>query len=276
MTCRLVKFSKLRRWQMDLQAAVDSPAVLLFDDPPKSVTLKKDDARIEQSADYLRGREQAWDRARHVHGDKLWNGRVCTVRGISVREGAVELSLSVCEYKDIIFKKDMGARALADLFGRGSVDFHAFAAAVPFTNDEGIVLGVVGGGTVQPEGVLDLVGGSMNVDEQPIVEFDDIRRALARELEEEAGIEAPPSACALVSLNVHDGCCFFLFSVPVDAAHVAGQFRSNRELDGLLTCGYEEMGRLDRDVTADLRLVLGYADELRAVLRGYRDAMRAQ
>jgi hypothetical protein len=211
--------------------------------------------------DYLHERERAWERVKAIHGAHLWNGRIWTVRGAQARDGKLVLSTSACEYKDIVFKQEAGAGGVARRFGPDCLHVHGFTAAVPVTRDGYGYFGVVGRGTLQQEGLLDLIGGSLNLDERSLDTIGDVMMMTIEELEEEADIAVAPSACELLSLNFHSGSCFFLFRVRLDAEPTAARL-PNEELAGLERCRCEDVGGIRRPVTPDLALFSTYAGRL--------------
>jgi hypothetical protein len=263
MNTRVLKLGAIEHWQMTPHESLDQAVVLLFDHPPEAMLLEPDLDPIERSREYLEERERVWQEKKNAYGDRLWNGRVCTVRSISVKDRAVVLRLSACEYKDILFKKQLGWMELQRRFPGEPVDIHAFTAALPITDDGQAVFGVVGRGTVQSEGLLDLIGGTLNIDEHPISSFDDIKQTTAREFEEEAGAHIPIAQWEPLSINFHGSCCFFLLLSRIARERVVARFRRNEELAALVSCSYDQMSELGENITEDLAFMLSYGSELK-------------
>ena len=257
MTPVVIGVEDVREWYVDLSDTIARPVVLFPAQDPVLTEITEELTAGARSSEYLQQRELAWDRAKTRHGDNLWNGKVCTIRHAAVRDARLDISTGSCEYKDIVFKREIGADRLAQRFGPAAVDCHTFTAALPITADGRLIFGRVGSGTIQSEGLLDFVGGSLNLDEHPIRSIEDIRTVTAQELAQEIGLEVRASDCELLSVNFHGGCCYFLFLVSVDGTI---PFRRNREVGSLVECQCGDIGRLG-GLTADVDLMVSCMPE---------------
>jgi hypothetical protein len=261
MNPEVFKLAELLQWVSDPRECPERAVVLLFDEQPQ-VRIANDPTVIEHPASYLEEREEVWREEKRTYGDSLWNGAVSTIQGVCVTGKSVSIRTGQCEYKDIVFKKRVGPCAVRRRFGLTSFPVHAFTAALPVTEDGRVILGVVGGGTISPEGAIDLIGGTLNLDEHAIASFDDIQEFTARELRQETGLRVAASDCAPVSLNFHNGCCFWLFRVPIRNTDISACFRRNKELDGFHCTQWHEISEMRDRLTGDAALVLSYASRI--------------
>ncbi len=255
-----VRFSSAEGWSRELDP--QQPWVLLLDQPPRAVRWQVV-APVEHGEAYLQEREACWEELRARHGDRLWNGTVCTVRRVAVDDGVLSLHVSQCEYKDILFKNHRGPARVLAAHGAGSVEAHAFTAILPLDARGRAVLGVVGEGTVQQPGLADIIGGTLNLDEGPIAGIDDVLARTLEELSEESGLVVPRERCRLVSLNHHDGAFFFLYVGPLAPRHASPErLAAAGELAALLDTPLATLDSPGHRASDDLRFVQTYAARL--------------
>lgn len=256
----IVRFSQAAGWSSDLHSS--QPWVLLLDEPPRAIDWQVVPPLPRHEA-YRQERDACWEDLRVRHGERLWNGTVCTVRRVAVADGVLSLQLSQCEYKDILFKNHRGPERVIAAHGPGSIDAHACTTILPLTASDRALLGVVGEGTVQEPGLADIIGGTLNLDEGPIDGIDDVLSRTLEELAEESGLAVAREHCRLVSLNHHDGAFFFLYAgLLTDGDASPARLATAGELAAVLETPLATLDSPGHRASDDLRFVRAYSPRL--------------
>lgn len=86
-----------------------------------------------------------------------------------------------------MIKEKYGADRIATEYGEGLFAQHLIVCVIPITSDGFFIFPIVGDGTVQESGLIDLFGGTANQDEIAVTDFQDLSRFALHELKEEAG-----------------------------------------------------------------------------------------
>ena len=144
----------------------------------------------QTSPHYLEAREHIWEQRKRTYGPRLWNGIVYTVEKLNSKNDNLSLVLGQCEYKDILIKEELGAEHVAAHYGKDCVSPHLVICVIPITSDGLLALSIVGDGTIQEPGLVDLFGGTANCDEVAVSCFQDLSVQAVHELSEEAGLSS--------------------------------------------------------------------------------------
>jgi hypothetical protein len=173
---------------------------------------------IERSVtdkDYLDVRERLWEKKlkdAKEKGRQLFNGKVYTVEKlVSGKDDEIIISMSVCEYKDIILN-------LAYLNGETDMQpfyQHSYVLCLIKTIDDYYIFTETGSTMLVGAGRIDLIGGTLNQDEAVLTEFGDIRKFILKEIEEESGLqlEGQLDLIAIGHFNLKFG---FTFQLKID------------------------------------------------------------
>lgn len=196
---------------------------LLFDRLPQQCELIYEDNETQWPSSYLSLREQVWEESKRQLGGKVWNGKLLALTRLRIESDSLSLFVRECEYKDVMLKRKKSPALLQNLYPDERVTAAYFYTSVlpwiphslSLDNSQllqahdmkSAVLGRVGGGTINHEGSLSLLGGTLNTDEFTLKDFEDIRNVAVQELYEEANI-----------VNI-DGCNLNLFSLNYRADH---------------------------------------------------------
>lgn len=256
---QLYHLSHIDQLEVCFQKDYQNPWALILDVPSVSIAILTQNKKNNYTEEYLNFREAFWLACKQKYGDKLWNGTVCTVETIRVKDQKIILEMGKCEYKDIMYKNQVGLEKFK-AFGLGRLIAHSFTCILPILKNKQIVLGVVGAGTVQSPGLIDIIGGTLNLDEKPITSFENIQQMTVNELQEETGMKISLLQLIPYSINYHDGCCFFLFVVKMQTDSIMSKFQSNDELSRLLCISLEALKKQHQNMTNDVKFMLAYAD----------------
>ena len=110
----------------------------------EQVTIEFNDSQLKYPDDYIRERERIWRQEKGVCGDNLWNGTVYTVKQFSLfSPQQILLSLGICQYKDLIFKRVYGGDNIFKKYGSEFLVYHIGILIIPVTTDDKYVFGVV-------------------------------------------------------------------------------------------------------------------------------------
>ncbi|WP_440683470.1 hypothetical protein [Cysteiniphilum halobium] len=242
----------------NLTPHIAKTCVLYFDKNKPEINISIEKANNKANKEYLENRDLLWAKLLKKHTEsKLWNGSVLCCQSLLVEDGSFLLSLNTCEYKDILFKKEHSVETLKKQYGDKSVATHLFTAVLPITNDGYVLLGRIGDGTIQQKNMLDIIGGTLNIEDAPISDFEDIKNLTKMELFEETNIAIESERLKLLSLNFFNGCGFFLFTVTVDN-DVKKDFKESRELNDLVWEKISDLNKLSTPVTDELKFVSHY------------------
>lgn len=178
-------------------------------------------SRRVQCSEYIKAREKVWNEQKILYGSRLWNGVVYTIDRLE-GQGDVVLYLGQCEYKDIMIKESFGADLIATHYGESCVVQHLIICVVPITSDGLFVLSIVGDGTIQQSGMIDLFGGTANQDEVAVNDFHDLSKFALLEIKEEAGWS---ESCGrlkpwLLAKYNHKYAMFFQFQLNVSSTNL--------------------------------------------------------
>ncbi|AVR98924.1 hypothetical protein [Pseudoduganella armeniaca] len=237
---------------------VGQPWAYLPEPGTAAVEIRQAAQAFEPSPAYLAAREEAWQAKARAQGRNLWNGPIYTAEAIHVEGGRHVLEIGRGEYKDIVFKRAVGARYIEQTFGAAHVRRHMFTALLPMDGAGNGLLGVVGSLTIQQPGILDLVGGSLGADEFELSSLQSIKQFTLTEFEEETGVLVDHRHVELWSIN-HDGdCLFFVFRLTTELAELERSFRTNDELDRLVSVDLRSRASLKYAVSSDVNFIQSY------------------
>jgi hypothetical protein len=65
-------------------------------------------------------------------------------------------------------------------------------SVLPISDTREIAIGVVGDGTILQNGMLDIIGGTLNTDEFVINNFQDIKKVACEEMKQELDLDISP------------------------------------------------------------------------------------
>lgn len=211
---------------------------------------------------YPNAREAVWKAEKRRLGGNLWNGIVHTVERLEWDGARLVLQAGRAEYKDLVFKNAIGPATVVKTFSAAALKRHMFVALMPVDADARVLLGRVGPLSTQTRGLLDFIGGSLNVDECDCVSLDSLRRFAETEFEQETGMAAAAGAAKLWTIN-HDGdCVFFIFKMPADFNAIQRGFRPNRELVELVAIDLAHGSDARHAFSKDVRFVKSYLDSV--------------
>lgn len=197
--------------------------------------------------EYIRLREECWVSKLKMHKGNLWNGDVYTIGNIqkSKDNKKFEITMGLCEYKDIVYKISVGPEKIISTFGEEYLMKDAITTVLPYTTDYKFLFGVVSNNTIQENGALDQIGGTLNKDEKIIEKIEDIAGYTAMEMEEEIGFQrSSDKLLSLDSLNYYyeDGRYRFLYllKLPYDSQYY-DRMVVNNELSGVRFMSKDEL-----------------------------------
>lgn len=221
-------------------------------------------ARQPLSSEYVESRERVWatrlDEATR-QGKTLWNGELYTIESLE-RGEALLITMSTCEFKDVVFRIARGLDELERSYGVRHVPRYVTVDCIPVTSDGRFVFGVRNRGTNVPGGSVGLIGGTLNRDEMHVNTFDDITRYMRHEIEEETTLVCPEGALKLFSLNRFEGKFEFLFTWQLDVpGDTVASMSKPAEFQNLLALECNEALRLQNGLDA-YRFAKAYLHEL--------------
>lgn len=186
--------------------------------------------------------------------DKVWNGRVISINKLVKSYNKITLFYCFTEYKDILFKKQMGIAYLRQNFPL-DIENHSFTAILPIIGEE-YVWGIVGNGTVQEENLIDMIGGSL--DYQTNFNFKDLINKTLEEMLEELNLKICENLISLYSINYFQGCLFFLFTTKIDKLTLNTIQPDTSEIKQILTSKPENLLIKNFKLTKDVKFILSY------------------
>ena len=148
--------------------------------------------RREYPGAYCAEREQVWvEQMAKVlaRNGQMWNGEVYTLEDILSGEDRIELHMSTCEYKDIVFRMLKGQDYIASQYGAEYLVRFTGVNCVPVTQDGKFMFGLRADRPELGAPPIGGIGGTLNKDEMEIHTFEDIRRFMLREIQEETALE---------------------------------------------------------------------------------------
>lgn len=189
--------------------------------PPSRIELNIVE-RSPLAAAYTEARDAHWNQAvqnAQRNGGKLWNGSVYTIQTVTMADDEAKLTLSTCEYKDIVFKIAIGVDQILTQFGPSSLFEHIAVVCLPITTDGKIIAGL----RPQPTGAeilptLDFIGGNLNADEMTVQEYAGFKQFMLRELEEEVGIRGDQEKSRLTAVLYYQGKYDFVYTLELPIA----------------------------------------------------------
>lgn len=207
----------------------------------------------EYPDDYIREREKIWQQQKSVCGDNLWNGTVYTIERFSLLSpNKVAIALSICQYKDLIFKRFYGGDNIIRDYGSDLLVYHTAVLIIPITKDGKYVFGVVAKNGFFEAGKVVLLGGALNYDEGKVNNFEDIRAFAAKELEEETLLKIKPEQLQLASLNNYKFTYHFLFFLQLDiSSKDISTIVKQDELSNLLVFSHQELENFSNSPVSD-------------------------
>ena len=236
--------------------------ILKLDD--KKIVIQKAKKR-EYSKEYHVLREKIWKEEKQKYQNNIWNGELYTVEEIknSDSNGQLVLSLGLCEYKDIVLKNKIGIKKLYASFGSKMIPKHLFITVIPKTTNNKYLFVKIGSATYQNEGVLDLIGGSLNHDEQKIESLEDIKKAAVSELKEEAEINVNIDSLKGFVIIRYNASYHFVFSLntSVDANGLRAK-KDSHEISKVVELSKKEIKNYKDSSTKEFEFCKKYIEEL--------------
>ncbi len=217
------------------------------------VEIKFCDRFREYPDSYIREREKIWQEQKAICGDNLWNGTVYTIEQFSLQlPEKVSLSLSICQYKDLIFKRTYGSNNILKNYGSQFLVYHTAVLIIPVTRDSKYVFGVVAKNGFFEAGKIVLLGGALNYNEGKVNKFEDIRSFAAKELAEETLLNVNPEQLKLASLNSYKFTYHFLFFLQLEIeSKDLNAIVKQDELSNLLAFSRQELANLSHSPVSD-------------------------
>jgi hypothetical protein len=177
--------------------------------------------------------ERYWDKAKQVHGEKLWNGVNYRLDKVRMGNGRTVMELGTADYK-----VNFASKHLAQKIRKLPWELRPrcmYISTLLETADQKYILGLTASSGVHGR-TRALVGGILNQDEQLIESGNDLERYLHKELEEEFGIGTEAIAKS-IGVGVYEmGTCrvgvFVHTRLTVSAAEFAQIVRMNEEHEG--------------------------------------------
>jgi 8-oxo-dGTP pyrophosphatase MutT (NUDIX family) len=137
-----------------------------------------------------------------------------------------------------------GPAGIVQKFGQESLTKDAIVAVLPYTTDNKFLFGVVSSKTIQKNGSLDTIGGTLNRDEKKVNTIDDVKRYMIMEMREEIGLNFDENNLFLHSLNYFhsDGRYRFIYlcRLPEDSSYYEG-ISVNEELSKIRLMSKDEL-----------------------------------
>ncbi len=246
----LYKLSQLSNFCFDKQNNSKDAFCLLLDNPEKKIEIKTNSSKTVYSSSYLKKRDLIWDEYIQKFNHRIWNGSILTLEKLTYQNDLLTLYTSECEYKDIIYKLKMG-------FAR-NLPIHAFTSIIPISHQGEYAFAVNSGNTLYDSNIIDLFGGSLNLDESPISSYDSIVAFSIRELTEETGFVLNNSRLKILSLNYYQGVFFFIFTIKIDKDLFNKCFKENKEIKSVIWHSHNNPINL-KQASNDLKFFLQYA-----------------
>lgn len=219
------------------------------------------------SNQYLEQREEVWQRKlseSKQKNQKLWNGEVYTIETlIQYDESRVVLELGSSEYKDIIFRSQLGAERISEEFGSNHLLNFITVDCIPVTTDRKAVFGVRAKGTYVQEGALGLIGGTLNKDEMSVKSLNDITQFMLKEIREETAMVLPFESLRLFSVNFFRSKYEFLYTVNLDcSSNEIQKLHRDGEFSRLVALNRDELEKTDLTPLDTIRFCKNYLSDL--------------
>ncbi len=169
---------------------------------------------------YLTERENVWNK--HIRkavksGKNIWNGIIYTIIDwTQIDKENLFITLSSCEYKDIVFRNNKGLTYIIRNYGIESISKFITFDCIPVTSDGKYVFGLRGNTTNVKSGSIGLIGGTANKDEMEITSPDDFKKFMIKEIEEETQIVVNEHSLSLFSINQFNGKFEFLYKLELN------------------------------------------------------------
>lgn len=231
-----------------------APLSIIFDIEPCSFDFSFSSKINRHTEGYLSSREDIWLKKKNNLGHFLWNGVLLSAVRLDLKDGNVSLTVAECEFKDALYKSECGIELLRKKHPEDNIDVHTFTAVLPVLNNKYVLLSKIGPSTAFNQGLLDMIGGSLNLDEEKIGSLKDISKFTRKELLEEINISITPDELSLFSINYHAGVFFFLYKFHLDDIVALRDFEKNNEVEAVVVHNINGPVLEEKSVTSDLML----------------------
>lgn len=211
-------------------------------------------SKTPHSLAYQHTVNQHWDKQITLKQGKLWNNQVLSITKISLLNQKLSVYYTYTEYKDILYKQQVGLNFLRHHFPN-DIENHSFTAILPQLEYQ-YLWGVVGNGTIQAEGLIDIIGGS--VEFEPNFSWQKLQQKTCAELREETNLVIAPNNITNFTLNYFDGCVFFLFKTPLIKAQFESLQVDKLELKQVITAEPNELLTGSYILSKDTQFILKY------------------
>jgi len=186
------KFSEINGLNIPFPQLSEQPFSIFFDEEPRNIELNFRPRKPNIPNTYLQTREEIWQQETAKFGDRLWNGTVLTLENLIVHQDCLLLEISDCEFKDVVCDKRLSASFIREHFGPFAIFTRMVVSVLPISDTREIAIGVVGDGTILQNGMLDIIGGTLNTDEFVINNFQDIKKVACEEMKQELDLDISP------------------------------------------------------------------------------------
>ncbi|MFB2832728.1 hypothetical protein ACE1BS_24645 [Aeromonas jandaei] len=239
--------------RLELKQLVNQNVTVFLDEFSEVLLIRG--KRKNASEDYLEYRDKLWLQHAIDYGERLWNGNLLSAESIKIDNNVVSVNVSECEYKDVMFKHWAKPEDIIEHYQRGNLPIHIFSSVLPTLPTGEALLAQVGCGTIQNSGTLDMIGGSLNIDETQITSQECIITHTLKELTEETGIVVDESHIKLTSINLSGGALFFLYTCPLPNSNCLSHFTANTEVEKIIVHNLRDP-IVGYDVTNELNLAM--------------------
>lgn len=172
------------------------------------------------SKKYVDDRNKAWtslvEKGAQA-GKHFWNGELYTFERLIQHDFEhMVIELGSFEYKDRLFKTEVGLNEIDAIYGDGHLQTHCGVNCILYTRDKKLVIGKKKSSINLEKGIFSFVNGNLNKDELEVSDFDDIIATVKNEVEEEASIVADKSKFRFHQINHFNTYFNFEFLYPLD------------------------------------------------------------
>lgn len=210
------------------------------------------------STEYIKACDVVWNElveSGKSVGKEFWNGELYTLNNLYLDETNIPvLEFGSFEYKDRLYKKNLGTTDFIANYGLNHLHSHCGACCYLITTDHKIVIGRKTTSVGLEKGILGAVGGNLNKDELEIYTFNDIFKSAIKEVEEEVNLIVNPTKFKFRQLcHFNNYYLFeFIYLLDISSQKVDSIFKPGEFIE-LLTFTPNELINLDTPMILDLK-----------------------